>query len=176
MKLKKYQSGSGHLIIIIALIVLLLGALGFVLWQNFMQPKDDDKDNKTTTTSQTTTTQITPEENSEEVVDEFVLSFLSYMMMTDENKSETVFALQSDALTDAFKERISNPEGPVMESPLLLVQDIPAAFNIKNVAEVGNISSSVTVTLFFNSGSEIDIIYSLIVVGNEWKIDSVARA
>ncbi|MEI6054338.1 MAG: hypothetical protein WCQ49_03155 [Candidatus Saccharibacteria bacterium] len=36
---KKSQSGSAHLIIIVILIISLLGALGFVFWQNFMQPK-----------------------------------------------------------------------------------------------------------------------------------------
>lgn len=36
----KHQSGSAHLIIIVALLLALIGALGFVFWQNFMQPKE----------------------------------------------------------------------------------------------------------------------------------------
>jgi len=36
---KQSQSGSAHLVVIIVLVVALLGALGFVFWQNFMQPK-----------------------------------------------------------------------------------------------------------------------------------------
>lgn len=43
MKKQNIQSGSAHLIIIIVLALALIGALGFVFWQNFMQPKDDKK-------------------------------------------------------------------------------------------------------------------------------------
>lgn len=40
MKTSKSQSGSAHLIIIIILVVALLGALGFVFWQNFVNKTD----------------------------------------------------------------------------------------------------------------------------------------
>jgi len=39
VKKQNIQSGSAHLIIIIILALALIGALGFVFWQNFMQPK-----------------------------------------------------------------------------------------------------------------------------------------
>lgn len=39
----KKQSGSAHLVITIILAVALIGTLGFVYWQNFMQPKDSNK-------------------------------------------------------------------------------------------------------------------------------------
>ena len=39
MNKKQSQSGFAHLAIILVLVVALLGALGFVFWQNFMQPK-----------------------------------------------------------------------------------------------------------------------------------------
>lgn len=39
MKQYKTQSGSAQLIIIIVLILSLFGLLGFIYWQNFMQPK-----------------------------------------------------------------------------------------------------------------------------------------
>lgn len=39
-KTDKSQSGNVHLIIIIVLTVALLSTLGFVFWQNFMQPKN----------------------------------------------------------------------------------------------------------------------------------------
>lgn len=39
VKKSKSQSGSAHLIIIIILVLALLGSLGFVFWQNFMQVK-----------------------------------------------------------------------------------------------------------------------------------------
>lgn len=41
MNKKQSQSGFAHLAIIIVLVVVLLGTLGFVYWQNFMQPKTD---------------------------------------------------------------------------------------------------------------------------------------
>lgn len=46
---KNRQSGSAHLIIILIVIALLVGALGFVFWQNFMQPKNNTSN--TTSTS-----------------------------------------------------------------------------------------------------------------------------
>lgn len=39
MKSKKSQNGSVHLVIIVVLCIALIGALGFVCWQNFIQPK-----------------------------------------------------------------------------------------------------------------------------------------
>jgi len=54
------QSGSAHVVIIIILVVALLGTLGFVLWQNFLAPKDD-KVTEQVTTQETTETEITPE-------------------------------------------------------------------------------------------------------------------
>lgn len=39
MKKQNIQSGSAHLVIVIILALALIGALGFVFWQNFMQPK-----------------------------------------------------------------------------------------------------------------------------------------
>ena len=41
MNKQKSQSGFAHLALIIILIVALLGTLGFVYWQNFMQPKSE---------------------------------------------------------------------------------------------------------------------------------------
>ena len=39
MNKKQSQSGSAHLVIIIVLVVALLGALGYIFYLNFMQPK-----------------------------------------------------------------------------------------------------------------------------------------
>ena len=47
MNKQKSQSGFAHLAIIIILIVALLGTLGFVYWQNYMQPKNIDTSQKT---------------------------------------------------------------------------------------------------------------------------------
>ena len=56
MNKKQSQSGSAHLIIIMILCVALIGALGFVYWQNFMQPKVSDKNVVATKTADNTTT------------------------------------------------------------------------------------------------------------------------
>lgn len=40
VKNQKHQFGSAHLVIIVVLSLALIGALGFVFWQNFMQPKE----------------------------------------------------------------------------------------------------------------------------------------
>lgn len=58
MKQQKYQSGSAHLIIIIILIIALLGSLGFVFWQNFIQTKTSNT--PTTSTVSTTASTSTP--------------------------------------------------------------------------------------------------------------------
>ena len=49
MNKQKSQSGFAHLAIIIVLIVALLGTLGFVYWQNFMQTKTSNTAQKTPT-------------------------------------------------------------------------------------------------------------------------------
>jgi hypothetical protein len=53
----KHQSGSAHLIIIISLVVVVLGALGFVFWQNFMSKQSSES--ATTQSSVDTTTLLT---------------------------------------------------------------------------------------------------------------------
>jgi Tfp pilus assembly protein PilE len=55
--MKKSQTGSAHVVIIIILVVAVLGLLGFVFWQNFIQKKD-------TTPAVTTTTKTADTTNS----------------------------------------------------------------------------------------------------------------
>src|SRR5687768_9094971 len=43
------QNGSMHVVIIVILIVALLGALGFVFWQNFTQKSEEKTANQSTT-------------------------------------------------------------------------------------------------------------------------------
>lgn len=45
------QTGSAHVVIIIVLIVALLGAVGFVFWQNFLKPSNKQADNASLTSS-----------------------------------------------------------------------------------------------------------------------------
>lgn len=54
MKKKQSQLGSAHLITIIILVVALLGALGYIYWQNFMQSKTSTSNNTTTTVTSAT--------------------------------------------------------------------------------------------------------------------------
>lgn len=42
--MKKSESGSVHIAVIGALVVGLIGALGFIFWQNVLQPKSTDND------------------------------------------------------------------------------------------------------------------------------------
>lgn len=55
VKNKKYQSGSAHLIIVFVLVLALLGALGFVVWRNFIQTKPTAAFEDTDTTTITDT-------------------------------------------------------------------------------------------------------------------------
>lgn len=54
MKNKHSQAGSAHLIIIIILAIALIGALGFVFWQNVIQKKTDVQDRVVTTKTEPT--------------------------------------------------------------------------------------------------------------------------
>lgn len=47
--MKKTQSGSAHIVIIIVLVIALLGTLGFVFWQNFLNKKDSVATSDTST-------------------------------------------------------------------------------------------------------------------------------
>ncbi len=56
MKVRHSQAGSAHLVIIIVLAILLLGVLGFVFWQNFMnKPATTTKTDNTTQSVSTDT-------------------------------------------------------------------------------------------------------------------------
>lgn len=61
MNKQKSESGSAHLVIIIVLVVALLGTLGFVYWQNFVQTKTANTQTNQTNTSnnQTVKAQLT---------------------------------------------------------------------------------------------------------------------
>ncbi len=62
MKTRVSQTGSAHIVIVIILVVALLGALGFILWQNIINPKS------ATETVQTSTTTETEEVSEEDAV------------------------------------------------------------------------------------------------------------
>lgn len=41
------QSGSAHVVIIVVLVIAIIGALGFVFWQNFLQPNTEPAEQNT---------------------------------------------------------------------------------------------------------------------------------
>ena len=59
--MQKSESGSAHVIIIAVLAVVLIGALGFIFWQNFIQAKPSDNVASTTTGIKTDSTQTKEE-------------------------------------------------------------------------------------------------------------------
>jgi len=67
LKYSQKQGGSVHVFIVISLIVVLLGALGFVFWQNFVNNGSNEVSSVDTTT-QTETTADTIEESTDEEV------------------------------------------------------------------------------------------------------------
>ena len=69
MNKKQYQSGSAHLAVIIVLVLALIGALGFVFYQNFIQDKGNAANvaNKTSVESKGTDGLDKINENSVEV-------------------------------------------------------------------------------------------------------------
>ena len=53
--MKKYQTGSAHVVIIAILVIAILGLLGFVFWQNFIEKKNTITPTTTSTTKDTVT-------------------------------------------------------------------------------------------------------------------------
>ncbi|MFZ1301166.1 MAG: hypothetical protein WAQ27_01125 [Candidatus Microsaccharimonas sp.] len=64
------QSGSAHVVVIVVLIIAIIGALGFIFWQNFVQ-----KDPVANTTQ---TTESTKDESDEAVKDGTISGSLTY--------------------------------------------------------------------------------------------------
>jgi len=171
MNKNKFQSGSAHLIIIVILSLALIGSLGFLYYQNFVQKDDISKTDDVKTTP--TPTQTTPIVDPTTVVNDFLTSFLNYMAMpTTDSHNETSFASQSPVLTDTYKDSIVNPSGMVYSSPIILAQALPLGFSV-GTATTTSTSSSVPVVLSYNT--PFSVVYNLVLVGNEWKIDGVTK-
>lgn len=60
MNKRNNQLGSAHAVVIIILIVVILGLLSFVFWQNFIQKKDTTPTKSVTTTTQAKSVTTTP--------------------------------------------------------------------------------------------------------------------
>jgi hypothetical protein len=50
--IKQNQNGSAHVIIIIILIIAIIGALGFIVWKNYLQPKTDPETSQINTNAE----------------------------------------------------------------------------------------------------------------------------
>lgn len=58
MNKSKNQSGSAHVVLIVILVLIIVGLLGFVLWEKFIRPKDEVSTN--TVSSSSTENNIAP--------------------------------------------------------------------------------------------------------------------
>lgn len=182
MNKTKSQSGSVHLIIIAILSIALIGTLGFVFYQNFIQNKDSTtKTNEVKTTTKTETTAATktaaPTIAPGTVVSDFVTSYLSYMASPRDGHYDLPFALQSSVVTDGLKARLSARTLSTVDAFLLVNGAMPSGFTIGNVVTTAS-KSSVTVNFVGptpQSGSH-EIFYNLVLVDNEWKIDEVVES
>ena len=96
MKKKQSQSGFVHLAIIIVLVVALIGAIGYIAWDKFMQPKDGDENvvaTKTTNDSTDTTTTPVADNEGYLVLDDWGVKF---KLPADLGDDEIVYEEASD--------------------------------------------------------------------------------
>ena len=179
MNKDKTQSGSAHLIIILILGLALLGSLGFVFYQNFIQNKDslsNTETEKTNDESKTTTPvaaiQTAPINDPKTVVSEFVESYLDYVSHQDGTAS--AFIHQSPVVTDSFIDYIDEQSTmPAVSDIILFIQTDPVSYDVGDAETDGTISD-VLVTFNYGSG-ESNTLFTLNLIENEWKIDSNFR-
>lgn len=130
-----------------------------------------DLESKTTTTTNTTTT---PSVAPRTVVNNFLTAYL----VTNANNQPTArtFIAQNSLVTNSFKSYVNNSD--FQADPIILAQNTPDPhnnpFTVDNATISGN-NATVPVSLNFSGGPH-HLIYSLTLVNNEWKINSVAMA
>ncbi len=95
----KKQSGSAHVIIVIVLVIALLGSLGFIFWQNFVNKTTNSDTIKTGDTSATNKTTKSEETKSDSnlgyvVVKEWGIKIKSKLASEIEYKLDTKQALK----------------------------------------------------------------------------------
>lgn len=95
------QKGSAHIVIIIILVVALLGTLGFVFWQNFMQ-----KDTETKPTTQSSTQKDTPKQITYKTyqTNKYPISFKypdSWTIKNEKADDQSSFSRSVDVVTSA---------------------------------------------------------------------------
>lgn len=70
------QTGSAHVVVLVILILVLIGALGFVLWNNFLNKKTNTANSSSKETSQTTTANKTTPQTNVLNIHEFGISIV----------------------------------------------------------------------------------------------------
>lgn len=106
MNNKKSQAGSAHLVIIILLAVALMGALGFVCYQNFIQPKVTNKLTDTTKITEINKTANGQNNGPSEITDNSTLTEVAY-----DKTMGTKFAIK---YPNTWKLTYENPNDEVM--------------------------------------------------------------
>lgn len=69
------QKGSAHVVIVVSLVVLLIGSLGFVFWQNFIQTDDNKEKTEKVATREQAAEPVASDPKKAETVDETGYSF-----------------------------------------------------------------------------------------------------
>lgn len=119
VKTKNSQTGSAHAIIIVILVLVLIGSLGFIFWQNFIQKKTETIAKNTTpststskSTSANKTTPTTEVALTEVAADNFTgtnlaLKYPKTWQMTHESVGPTF-----DVIIERYK--ISSPDNKIL--------------------------------------------------------------
>lgn len=117
VKNNNQQAGSAHAIIVIVLVLVLMGSLGFIFWQNFIQKKTDIVAKQTTpSTSKSTPSTNTP------AIDEIALTEIASDNLTGTNlaikypktwqMSHESMGPNYDIITEKYK--ISSPDNKIL--------------------------------------------------------------
>lgn len=142
VKKSQNQTGSAHVVIIVILVLAIMGLLGFVFWQNFIQKK------ATTTTSTTTT-----------VVDQ-------YSGWNTYNNSTYGFSLRYPANWIAGK--VDNNSSSIQlvssfESPVKVLSSSPSPVGSVNVPEASvTISTQKISKVSLSTGEVLGSVYGLL--------------
>lgn len=147
MRLKQPQRGSSHVIIIVALVVLLFGALGYIFWQNISNQPANDSENTQNTTQDSEVSQLEP----------------LYLEL-----SEVGIRIPYFASEDTFTASAPNEFGAVnIYSMVAADAGCTYEYNPDNdpAGSIGNISSYATDSEFF-PGSESSEFFRVVVIGD----------
>ena len=181
MNKKQPQSGFAHLVVIVIISVSLLGALGFVFYQNFIQKdsvsnanieQNGDVKTKTGGKTELPVAQINPVVSPVVLVTDFLTAYLTSVRTG--NHSDVEFAANSPVVSDRFKAYMESLTVATSDHFLLVNGDTPSGFEVNTVVTDKD-TANVEVALNGYMAGPHMISYNLVLVNNEWKIDSVTR-